>query len=251
MKGAVVIRCSYFISIAILILFSGCARTVYIPASENVPMFDTNRQIKATGFVSTSSLQLQGAYNPVKHFSVATNIKAGNGVGMYDAAIGTYGFNHNINWRYELFGGYGYNYNYSNEGVFHLEKRRDYNIASEYNRYYIQPAFGYFHNLIGYNTHYSFVFSSRESYLHFSGYAYTSTRTSALGEPIVNKNYHNQDVFVFEPAITTKFGIKNINLLFQVESISPYAAGFDVVHSDFSHTILFSAGIEYNFVFRK
>ena len=240
-----------------LLFCSGCAiRSVYVPLSHNVPLFDSNKQIKASGFIGTNHVELQAAHNPIDHFAIATNIYFGAGISNYDLAIGTYGFKKNATWRYELFGGYGYNSNIDFNGgnILSASQKVSYDVNSLYHRFYVQPAVGFFSKINMYKIKYSFSLSAKVSYLYFKEYLYQEIdkARSTPGNPvyIINKEYQNKEIYTLEPCLTNKVGIKNVSVILQVQTITPYSAQIDVRNTKFSPVAYFSIGIEYIFTFK-
>lgn len=74
------------------LLLPGCAiRSVYVPITQNIPLFDTNKQIKASGYLGTNHVELQVAHNPTDHFAFEGNVEFGAGISVYNGAIGWYG----------------------------------------------------------------------------------------------------------------------------------------------------------------
>ena len=243
--------------INVLALLPGCAiRSVYVPLSQNTPLFDSNKEIKASGYLGTNHVELQVAHNPVEKLAIATNIYFGAGIANYDAAIGSYRYDHTGKWRYELFGGYGYNSNtdYNGGNILSQAQKVSYDVASQYQRLYVQPSVGFFSNIDMYKIRYSFSLSAKASYLYFEDYLFREKNealsTAANPVYLVNTEYHNKGLFTIEPCITNKVGIKNIYGVLQVQAISPYSAQVDVRNTKFSPVVYFSAGFEYHFIFK-
>lgn len=68
---------------------------------------------------------------------------------------------------------------------------------------------------------------------------------------LVNKEYRNKPLFLFEPCLTNKVRLKNISAVLQVMAMMPYSAQIDIRHTKFSPVFLFSLGLQYNFVVKK
>jgi hypothetical protein len=260
MPGKYYIRIYFvlFLVIAIAIICCpGCAiRSVYVPLSQNVPLFDSDKHVMASGFVGVNHVELQAAHNPIDNFAIATNIYFGAGISNYDVAIGTYGYNKNGTWRYELFGGYGYNSNIDFNGgnILSASQNVSYDVYSIYNRFYLQPTLGVFSKINMYKIRYSFSLSAKVSYLFFDDYIYQETNRalSTQTNPVylINKEYQNKGIFTFEPCITNKVGIKNVSAILQFQTISPYSQQIDVRNTKFSPVAYFSIGIQYDFIFK-
>ncbi len=255
------IRVAKRIAYLLLILFflSGCAvRSLYIPVSQNIPLFDSQRSIKGCGYIGVNHLELQAAHNPTKHFAFTGNINFGGGIAIYDVATGVYGYSKTAKWRYELFAGYGYNSNIVFPATYMSLFRREqinYEINSLYDKYYLQPCLGYFGDIKIYKLSYSFSLSARASYLKFRRFLYREidmARTTDPDNPVyfINRSYRNKDLFLFEPCISNKVGMKNLYGILQVQAMIPYSEEIDLRNTKFSPGILFSVGIQYNFDFK-
>lgn len=253
-------------SVCVFVFFSfflgSCAvRSVYVPAAQNVTLFDHNKQVQATGYLGINTFQLQLAHNPVNHFVFGLNTSYGSGLSIYEGYIGLYNYSKTkANWRYELLAGGGYTDNYSqiNHGSFAAlqNKNSNFQTISVYSKLFVQPSLGYFSSIKMYKLLYSFSLGTRLSYLDFKKYIYReidADQTLALGTTLylVNKEYYNQPLFLFEPCITNKVRLKNVSAVLQVMAMTPYSDHIDIRHTKFSPVFLFSLGIQYNFVFKK
>lgn len=243
-----------YLTALLCLLFSSCAvRSVYIPVTQNIPLFDSNRRATANAYLGDNHIELQAAFNPLKHFAVATNVNFGDGIAIYDAAVGTYAYNKSNTWRYELFAGYGSNDNFSlraNSFSF-LEGKYSYAITSNYNKYYLQPAVGFFNRLDMYKLHYSFSLSARASLLYFQDFVYKQMDNSnPTVTYLVDKEYYGKTLFLLEPCITNKVGMKNIYGVLQFQVIIPYSQQIDVRNTKFSPGYLFSVGLQYDLNFK-
>jgi hypothetical protein len=245
-----------------LFLLNGCAvRSVYVPASQNVMLFKENKQIQATGYAGINTFQLQLAHNPINHFAFGLNNTYGTGLSIYEGSVGLYNYSkEDAKWRYELLTGAGYTNNFSqveHGWVAALQnKNSNFETISVYNKFFIQPGFGFFSKIRMYKLTYSFSLSSRLSYLDFKKYIYheidaDQSRLSGQTVYVVNKEYYNKGLFLLEPCITNKVGLKNVYAVLQLLFMSPYSKEIDVRYTKFSSVFLFSLGIQYNFVFRK
>lgn len=241
----------------LIITLQSCAvRSLYIPVSQNLPIFDSNKKLIATGYLGSNHVELQTAFNPSKHFAVGGNINFGSGIAIYDAMAGIYGGSHK--WRYTVLTGFGYNSNITFPTT-HINlfshRKIGYEVNSLYLKYYLQPSLSYCNAIKIYKLLYSFSFSTRISMNHFKNFTYkeTDARNPDLAHPvyIVNKEYHNKNLFLLEPCITNKVGIKNLYAIIQVQGIVPYSKQIDIRNTHFSQDILLSLGIEYNLRFKK
>jgi hypothetical protein len=247
------------ISFCFLLLLCSCARrSLYIPVSQNVPLFNKNKQVIADAYLALNHVELQTAFNPTSHFAVAGNVNFGSGIAIYDAACGSYGYNQTGKWRYELFAGYGHNSNITYPTTstnFFTKDKISYEVNARYNKYYIQPAIGYFNEIWIYKINYSFSLSARLSYNHFNDFLYREVDEKQTTDPnnpvyIVNKQYSHKNLFLLEPCITNKVGIKNLYGIIQVQGMIPYSNEIDVSNTKFSPGFLWSFGLQYNLRFK-
>lgn len=247
--------------IALCFLLSGCAvRSVYIPICQNTPLFKDDKEVKVIGYAGTNHVEVQLAHNPAKNLAICGNVSFGSGISIYDGAIGTYGYSSSKNWRVEFFTGYGHNSNYAfqtaNYNVFLNQTIKNFEVRSLYDKFYIQPAVGYFGNIKMYKMNYSFSLSMRVSALHFQTYSfkeidYEATNQSGQNVYIHNINYTNGWLNLMEPCFTNKVGIKNFNIILQGQFFIPYSEQIDVSNTVFSPGFLFAAGLQYNLVFKN
>ncbi len=248
--------------IFLILLFSKCAvRSVFVPTSQNVMLFDDNKQIQANAYVGTNTAQLQLAHNPVKHMVVGLSTNYGAGLSIYEGYLGTYGYSkNNAHWRCELLGGAGYTNNYSqidNAWTSAFKPgNTSYETISLYNKFFVQPAFGFFSKIDMYKLSYSFSFSCKGSYIDFKKYIYREidadeTKNTGSTVYIVNKEYYNKDMYLLEPCFTNKIGLRNVYAVLQAEVMMPYSTAIDIRNTKFSPVFLFSFGIQYNFIFKK
>jgi hypothetical protein len=206
-------------------------------------------------YPGANHVELQAAYNPVTRLACATNLNIGDGIRIYDGAVGTYGYNKNTHWRYEVFAGYGYNTNQSHQSnTFSLvnDRKVDYDVSARYHKVYLQPAFGYFNSLGVYDITYSVAASFRASYNRFEHLLYRETDNETAGRPmLVNRSAFGVDIFTFEPCVTHKVGYRNIYGIMQLQTITPYTSEVDLNYTRFSQGVLFSLGLQYNLKFCK
>lgn len=247
--------------IILCFLLSGCAvRSIYIPVSQNTPLFGKEKAIQANAYVGTNHIELQAAHNPLKKLAVCGNINFGSGISIYDLALGTYGHGSNSNWRYETFIGYGYNTNFAfqttNYNSLLNQPIKNYEVRSIYQKAYLQPAVGYFNAIKMYKMTYSFSLSARMSALHFSTYSFreiddTATTNSGQTVYLKNINYRDKYLYLLEPCFTNKVGLKNVYALLQFQAIIPYSDQIDIRNTVFAEAFIFSVGLQYNFTFKE
>src|ERR1700741_1687018 len=164
--------------IVVVLMFSSCAvRSVFVPTSQNIMLFDDNKQIQANAYVGTNTTHFQLAHNPVDHFVFGLSTNYGAGLSIYEGYLGWYGYSKkNAQWRCEVLGGGGYTSNYSqvdNAWISLFKKgNTSYVTNSVYNKAFIQPAVGFFGKIDMYKLSYSFSFSCKASYIDFKKYIY-------------------------------------------------------------------------------
>jgi hypothetical protein len=240
-------------------MLSSCAlRSVYIPVSQNVPLFDSTRELRANLYPSANHIEFQAALHPARHLSVATNINFGSGITVYDAAMG-----HSIwwgRWRAECFAGFGYTTNViypgSNDLSIFSPKDVDYEVRSLYQRYYLQPALGFNGKMDFYGIHYSFTLSARMSALHFNEYTYRTIDKTQTIDPknpvyIVDNSYSDKMLYTLEPCFTNRVAYGRVYGNLQAQAMIPYSTDIDVRYTKFSPGLLLSIGVGYELSFRK
>jgi len=239
----------------ILFFVYGCAvRSVYIPTTQNVFLPDDQKQLTTNAYVGSNHIELQVACNPINHFELGLNLNHGKGIRIYEGFIGINGCSKaNNKWRYELQGGYGYNNNFLEQNnawfsIFQQEKL-SYETYSTYNKYFFQTSFGYFSKIEIYKLSYSFALSVRGSYNHFDKYIYRENSISITNT--INKEYYNKNLYLLEPCITNKVGMKNIAGVIQGQFMIPSSKQIDVSYTKFSPVFILSIGLQYTFVYTK
>jgi hypothetical protein len=243
-------------------MFTNCAvRSVYVPLAQNVLLFDEKKQIQLDGYIGSNTTQLQMAYNPIKHVSVSLNTSYGAGLTMYEGALGFYGsFKKSNHWRYEILGGGGFTNNFSqvDNAWFSIFKKNNYNYETIalYNKYYIQPAIGFFGKIEMYKLTYSLSLSCKTSLIDFKKYIYREIDEDATAQSsstvyAINREYYHRNLFLFEPCLTNKVGLKNVSAVIQAQVMMPYSTEIDIRNTKFSPVFLFSLGLQYNFVFKN
>ena len=244
------------------ILLSSCAvRSVYVPTTQNVLLFDDKKQIQANAYVGSNHTELQLAANPIHHFSLGANTNYGTGLAIYEGFLGLYNWSkRNPRWRYEILGGGSYTNNFLQQNnaliSYANQTASQFETVGLYNKYFIQPAVGVHSQMEMYKMSYSFSFSTRISYVDFKKYIYRELdvdNTQLQGVPIyfVNKEYHNKTLYLFEPCLTNKIGFRNIYIVLQLQFMMPYSTDIDIRYTKFSPVYIISAGLQYNLIFKS
>ena len=245
-----------------IFFLTGCAvRSVYVPTSQNILLFDDKKQVQANAFIGSNHIELQLAHNPADHFTIGFHTNYGAGLSIYEGALGLYNYSgEDKKWRYELQAGYNYTDNYSiqNHPWFNVfnDTKLNFETISLYSKYSLQPALGYFGKIDMYKLTYSFTISCRASYIYFNRYVYReiNEQQSQLQNTTVywlKVEYKNKNLFLLEPCITNKIGRKNLFGLIQGQFMIPYSKQIDVSYTKFSPVFILSLGIQYNIVFRN
>lgn len=247
--------------LALCFLFSGCAvRSVYIPLMQNTPQFSDRKALQATAYIGTNHIEMQAAHNPTKHLALCGNVSYGSGISIYDAAIGTYGYNKNKHWRYETFAGYGYNtniaYQVANYNTLLNKPIKNYEVRSFYDKIYLQPAVGFHDEIKMYKMDYSFILGARVSAVYFKTFIYREIDNDATNQSgqtvyIRNINYYNKWLYLLEPCLTNKFGSRGFYGILQCQFIIPYSEQIDLRYTTFSQAFILSFGLQYNLTFRQ
>lgn len=245
-----------------LLLFTSCAvRSVYIPTIGNEHLFNEKKQVQAKAFVGSNHVELLVGTNPIKHFSIGANVNVGNGLQIYEGLLGVYNYSKNeAKWRYELLLGANSSRNSLKQtsvwfNAFNEEKS-SYVTESSYNKYFTQASFGYFGKMEIYKLNYSFSINCRFSHIVFEKYIYkelNADSTLITNSPIyiVNKEFYNKNLFLLEPCLTNKVGIKNVSAIMQLQCMIPYSSAIDIRNTKFSPVFIFSLGFQYTFIFKK
>ena len=242
-------------------LLTGCAvRSVYIPVMQNTPQFDDRKSLQATAYIGTNHIELQAAHNPARRLAFCGNLSYGSGISIYDAAVGTYGYNEKKSWRYEVFGGYGYNsniaYQIANYNTLLSKPIKNYEVRSFYDKFYLQPAVGFHGDIKMYKMDYSFSLGARLSAVYFKIFSYREIDNEAsnqTGQTVYtrNINYYNKMLYLIEPCLTNKFGSRGFYGILQCQFIIPYSDQIDLRYTTFSQAFILSLGLQYNLVFRQ
>lgn len=241
------------LGLVLMLCVSSCAlRSVYIPVSHSVPLFDSTPELRSNLYPGANHVELQVALHPVKHLSFASNINFGSGITVYDAAVGYSGWRGR--WRSECFAGFGYTTNQlypgSSDVSIFSPKDVDYEVRALYQRYYLQPAMGFIGKMDMYRIHYSFALSARLSALHFNDYIYRTIDKALTIDPahpvyIVDKAYRDKMLYTLEPCITNRVAYGHIYGILQAQAMIPYSEDIDVRHTKFSPGVLLSIGVGY------
>lgn len=247
-------RC--FVIVIGCLLFAGCAvRSVYVPTSQNIMLFDDKKQVQGIAYAGINTFQLQAAYNPGRHFEIGLNTCYGTGIGIYEACAGFYSSKRDHHWRYEILGGIGYTSNYAqvDRAFISIAKQTNLNFetAAQYYKGYLQPTLGYFFRIDMYKLDCSFITTCRFSWLGFEKYVYREINKTTPLSYSINKEFYNKNMFLAEPCFTNKVGRRNLYGVFQAMFIVPYSSQIDIRYTKFSPVFLFSLGLQYNLVFKK
>lgn len=245
-----------------LLLLSGCAvRSVYVPTVGNEHLYNEKKQIQAKGYIGTNHAEVLVGGNPIKHLAVGANLSFGKGLSIYEGHLGYYGYSKDdAKWRYEFFGGANSTRNFLKQSSVWInvfkEEKSNYETTSLYNKYFSQLSFGYFGKMEIYKINYSFSISCRASYIDFKKYVYREVNadsTLLMNSPVyvVNKAFYNKNLFLLEPCITNKVGIRNISAILQGQFMIPYSTEIDIRYTKFSPVFIFSVGLQYTFVLKK
>ncbi|MBL0330164.1 MAG: hypothetical protein IPP64_12275 [Bacteroidetes bacterium] len=248
--------------LSFITLLSGCAvRSVYVPTVGNVQLFNEQKQVQAIGYVGTNHVELLAGMNPIKHFSIGVNGSYGKGLAIYEGLIGVHGYSKNeAKWRYELLAGGNYTNNSLQQKSVWInlfkEDKSNYETIGRYNKYFIQPSFGYFGKMEIYKINYSFALSCRTSYIDYKKYIYrelNADSTQLMNNPvyIVNKEFYNKSLYLLEPCITNKVGIRNVSVILEGQFMIPYSKEIDIRYTKFSPVFIFSIGFQYTFLIKK
>jgi hypothetical protein len=244
------------------ILLSSCAvRSVYVPTTQNVLLFDDKKQIQANAYVGSNHTELQLAANPIRHFSLGANTNYGTGLAIYEGYLGVYNYSkNNARLRYEILGGGSYTNNFLQQNKalisYANQTASQFETTGLYYKYFIQPAIGICSQMEMYKMTYSFSFSTRLSYIDFKSYIYRELdvdNTVSQGTPVyfVNKEYHNKTLYLFEPCLTNKIGFRSIYIVLQLQFMMPYSTDIDIRYTKFSPVYIISAGLQYNLIFKS
>jgi hypothetical protein len=201
-------------------LFASCS-PIYLPNSRNVPMLS-----KAGEF--QGSLSFGSGYNAQAAVAVTDNVALmANGMFasdrngsngnvnsffLWEGGIGYY-HNSSSNFYFDVFGGYGKGRTYAKDSVFTIHPTTlngfdKYISSGDFNRFFIQPSFGWklkhFHGAIAY----------RISMVNF-------TSAENLGKPV---SIGGTAAF-FEPAFVAKFPFDKVVLQVQAGITTPINKG--------------------------
>lgn len=247
------------LAVCLTAIFSGCAlRSVYIPVSQNVPLFDSAKAFRVNLFPSANHMELQAAFKPAKHFFLTTNVNFGSGITVYDVSAG-HSFRRK-RWLGECQAGFGYTANVlypgTNDPSIFSPKGVDYEVRALYQRYYVQPAAGFYGTMDMYHIHYSFALSARVSALHFNEYVYRTIDRANTIDPshpvyLVDKYYRDKMLYTLEPCFTNRVAYGQVYGILQAQAMIPYSADIDVRYTKFSPGFLLSVGVGYEFPLAK
>lgn len=79
-----------YIAISCFLLSSCAVRSVYVPTSQNVTLFDNKKQVQANAYIGANHLELQLAHNPINHLITAFHVNYGTGLSSYWSEYGIF-----------------------------------------------------------------------------------------------------------------------------------------------------------------
>ncbi|HQQ95579.1 MAG TPA: hypothetical protein PLQ93_13575 [Bacteroidia bacterium] len=199
---------------ALCIMLSSCIHYVYIPNSVNVPLLKEKNELHLSGIMGTgeyiSTTEAQASYAITKELGLMGSYMQARGGTSTDGGKGQYGdlalgyfkpFKNDI--VLEIYGGAGT----SNQNHWFNQLNTVYTIR--FNKYFIQPSFGY--SL----KNFEFAFSTRFSFLDF--------KPDSSIVPLYNIAVpDNKTILLYEPALTLRAGWKYIKL--QLQFVMAYPA---------------------------
>jgi hypothetical protein len=180
----------------LVILFASCRNSSFIPAYHNVPIFTGKNQVRVEQCISNNGYDAGFATAPFNHLGTQLNIHAtANTLGI-EPAIGGFVYFHPL--VIELYTGYGFiEKKFRSTGFLGDSSRIDIRA----NRYFLQPSLG-FH----FNDYIELALSARISDWEFTNYDYKTEGVFNVGYN--QKNLHDLDRLLIEPAFTLKAGGK-------------------------------------------
>ncbi|MBL7883181.1 MAG: hypothetical protein JNL69_03885 [Bacteroidia bacterium] len=79
----------YLFLITLSFLVEACHTHSFLPPTQNTPLFTNKEQAIFSGAITYRSLEINGAYTPIKHFAVMGSLQVSNAV-VPELGIGTY-----------------------------------------------------------------------------------------------------------------------------------------------------------------
>jgi len=191
---------------------SGCSTILYVPNSENVPLFTAKHQVKAEVNICTETdgfssiimgANLQGAYAVTNHLGLMSNLfvaggedpftlEGGSG-GLFEAGAG-YFLNLSPHLVFEAYGGAGIGWvkhNSSFNSITTQEKVKGH-------RLFAQPSIGFT------SKYFDAAFSLRSCAVFYNNSPSFAANDSSYSLYLLTAN--NRSAFMMEPAITLRAG---------------------------------------------
>lgn len=223
--------------LSIIILFASCA-PYYYPNTINVPLLNEKGDAQLNIDASTSGFNQQLAYAATENIGLMfnSNFSLGNNTNKINNVESIR--NHNFfefgagyfttiknDWKFEVYGGGGFGKNQSIpiDNIFFLSD----NFDIRHQRYFIQPSFAYSIENV------DVAFSTRFAFLNFKDLKNNLT-------PSFNQ--------FIEPALTLKFGIKEIKFLMQGGISIPTTINYETYYFN---PFMVSMGLQTSFNFNK
>ncbi len=236
---------SFLISLS-AVLLSGCTHYYYVPNVQNVPLFKEKNEFRFSGSVGigdeSESYEIQAAHSVSDRIGIMGNFMYAQdnyednryGKGSYfDGAIGYYkpiidedsGYG-----VFEIYGGIGRS---TQHHLYDNRARSDLSFI----KLFIQPSFGLTTNFL------DLAVSTRINRLSFGN---ANISKPIPSDQICPKELSGKNYLLLEPAVTARFGWKNVKVQFQLEGV------YDLNNSnpDFYEDYHISLGLYFSFAER-
>jgi len=208
-----------FIYFVFSILLSSCSWIYYVPNKQNVTLFKEKNEIAGNVAISTGSestgFEIQGAYSLTNHLAIQGNYQSwasvDNSLGYLAEIAPGYFFPVGNDFVFETYVGLGKGQSFYPLNA--LFPQLNDVIEVQFDRYFLQPAIGYTSKNI------DFAFSTRVCMVDYYGnkpYAW------GTNENLNDINYARiNQFFTMDPALTFRFGFRNVKIQFQSLYIFP------------------------------
>lgn len=194
-----------FIYLPIIFLATSCTQYYYMPTMQNVPLFNNEKEIKATAGIDEHATNYQIAYSINKHIAVQCNgMHMSSEVKLLEGGVGYYN-NLDKYIVFETFAGYGYGQ------VF------DFNLK----RLYVQPAIGFSSKWFDCGLSVKFA-NLRYNFIHpinQNNYVNSTINepNAKLGNTVTTTLIITNTNYIFaEPCLTLRTGYKYVKLQYQI-----------------------------------